>query len=107
MFMVSLVGDALKQTKKKEMFGEIFYLYLDIKFRLDSRESETIVLKSISIECSLILYRGTSLYARVRDCKNRLAYNEFAYKKTKDYCKSVDRFLKRCHFWIAFTQNPI
>jgi len=29
-------------------------------------------------------YSFTSLYARDRDSKNRLAYNEFAYKKTKD-----------------------
>jgi len=50
-------------------------------------------------------YRWTSLNARDRDSKNRLAYNEFAYKKTKDYCKSEDRFLKRGHFWIAYTQN--
>jgi len=39
--------------------------------------------------------RWTSLYSRDRDSKNRLAYNEFAYKKTKDYCKSEDRFQKR------------
>jgi len=29
-------------------------------------------------------YSWTSLYARDRDSKNRLAYNEFAHKKTKD-----------------------
>jgi len=29
-------------------------------------------------------YSWTSLYARDRDSKNRLAYNEFTYKKTKD-----------------------
>ena len=28
------------------------------------------------------MYRRTSLYARDRDSKNRLPYNEFAYKKT-------------------------
>jgi len=37
----------------------------------------------------------TSLYARDRDFKNSLAYNEFAYKKTKDYCKLEDRFQKK------------
>jgi len=42
----------------------------------------------------LFIYRWTSLYARDRDSKNRLAYNKFAYKKTKDYCKSDDRFQK-------------
>jgi len=31
------------------------------------------------------LYKWTSLYARDKDSKNRLAYNEFAYKKTKNY----------------------
>jgi len=46
-------------------------------------------------------YRWTSLYARDRDSKNGLAYNEFAYKKTKGDCKSEDRFQKRGHFWIA------
>jgi hypothetical protein len=35
------------------------------------------------------------LYARDRDSKNRLANNEFAYKKTKDYCKLEDRFQKK------------
>jgi len=35
------------------------------------------------------------LYARDRDSKNRLAYNEFAYKKTKDDCKLEDRFQKK------------
>jgi len=35
------------------------------------------------------------LYASNRDSKNRLAYNEFAYKKTKDYCKLEDRFQKK------------
>jgi hypothetical protein len=29
-------------------------------------------------------YRWTSLYARDRDQNIRLAYNKFAYKKTKD-----------------------
>jgi hypothetical protein len=47
------------------------------------------------------MYRWTSLFSRVRDSKNRLAFNKFAYKKTKDYCKSDDRFQKRGHFWIA------
>jgi len=35
------------------------------------------------------------LYSRYRDSKNRLAYNEFAYKKTKDYCKLEHRFQKK------------
>jgi len=48
-------------------------------------------------------YRWTSLYARDMDSKNRLAYNKFAYKKTKGDCKSEDRFQKRGHFWIAYT----
>jgi hypothetical protein len=40
------------------------------------------------------MYRWTSLYARDRDSKNRLAYNEIAYKKTKDDCKLEVRFQK-------------
>jgi len=36
------------------------------------------------------MYRWTSLYARDRDPKNRLAY-----KKTKDDCKLEDRFQKK------------
>jgi len=44
-------------------------------------------------------------YSRYRDSKNRLAYNEFAYKKTKDDCKLEDRFQKKGHFRIAYTQN--
>jgi hypothetical protein len=41
------------------------------------------------------MYRWTSLHARDRDSKNRLAYNEFVYKKTKDYCKIEDKFQKK------------
>jgi len=40
-------------------------------------------------------YRWTWLYSRDRDSKNRLEYNKFAYKKTKDYCKLEDRFQKK------------
>ncbi len=32
----------------------------------------------------IYMYCWTSLYARDRDSKNRLTYNVFAYKKTKD-----------------------
>jgi len=32
---------------------------------------------------------------RDRDPKNRLKYNEFAYKKTKDDCELEDRFQKK------------
>ncbi len=52
-----------------------------------------------------IRYSWTSLYARDRDSKNRLEYNEFEYKKTKDDCKLEDRFQKKGHFRIAYTQN--
>jgi len=45
-----------------------------------------------------VMYRWTSLYARNRDSKNSLAYNEFAYKKTKDYCKLEGRFQKKAIF---------
>jgi len=54
---------------------------------------------------SLDQYRWTSLYERDRDCKNRLAYKEFAYKKTQDDCKLEDRFQKKVNFWIAYMQN--
>ncbi len=43
-------------------------------------------------------YRQTSLYVRDRDQKIKLAYNEFAYKKTKYTHKLVDRFLKKANF---------
>jgi len=33
-----------------------------------------------------------------------LAYNEFAYEKTNDHCKLEDRFQKKGHFLIAYTQ---
>jgi len=42
----------------------------------------------------------TSLYARDTDSKNRLAYNEFEYKKTKDYWKSEERFQKKAIFQL-------
>jgi len=41
------------------------------------------------------MYRWTSLYSKDRDSKNRLEYNEFAYKKTKDDGKLEDRFQKK------------
>jgi len=45
---------------------------------------------------------GTSLYARERDSKNRLAYkNSHLKRPPKDYCKLEDRFQKKGHFWIA------
>jgi len=50
-------------------------------------------------------YRWTSLYARDRYSKNRLAYNEFAYKKIKNDCKLEVRFQKKGHFRIAYTRN--
>ena len=43
------------------------------------------------------------VYARDRDRKNMLAYNEFAYKKTKDDCKLEDRFQKNGQFSVAYT----
>jgi len=38
-------------------------------------------------------YRRPSLYAIDRDLKNRLAYNEIAYKETKSIGKLEDTFL--------------
>ncbi len=49
-------------------------------------------------------YSWTSLYAKDRDQKIRLAYNEFAYKKTKDVYKLGDRFFKNNQFSIAYMQ---
>jgi len=40
------------------------------------------------------------LYARDRDSQNRLAYNEFEYKKNKDNCKLEDRFKKKVIFQL-------
>jgi len=54
-----------------------------------------------------IMYRWTSLYARDRKSKNRLAYHEFAYKKTNDNCKFEDRFQENGHFSIAHLQNNL
>jgi hypothetical protein len=34
-----------------------------------------------------------------------LAYNEFAYKKTKDYCKLEDRFQKKAISEIAYKKT--
>jgi hypothetical protein len=48
-------------------------------------------------------YRWTLLYAKDRDQKIRLAYNEFAYKNNKDTYKLRDRFLKKGQFSIAYT----
>ena len=47
-------------------------------------------------------YRFT---ARDRDRKNMLAYNEFAYKMTKDDFKLQDRFQKNGQFSVACTRN--
>jgi len=43
-------------------------------------------------------YRRTSLYARDRDSKNKLAYNKFTNEKNKDYHKLEDRFQKNKPF---------
>ncbi len=39
-------------------------------------------------------YRPTSLYEIAKDRKICLVYKEFAYEKTKDDCRSEDRFYK-------------
>jgi hypothetical protein len=49
--------------------------------------------------------RRTSLYAKDRDQKIRLACNEFAYKKAKDTHKLGDRFLQKGQFSIAYMRN--
>ncbi len=52
-----------------------------------------------------LLYRLASLlYAIDRDQKIRLAYNEFAYEKTKTICKLRDTFQKNVQFPIAYYQ---
>jgi hypothetical protein len=55
------------------------------------------------MEKNITMFRWTLLYARDRDSKNRLAYNEFAYKNTKDNCKFEDRFQENGHFSITYT----
>jgi hypothetical protein len=40
-------------------------------------------------------YRWTSLFERDKDQKNCLAYNKFAYKKTKNDYKLEDRPFKK------------
>ncbi len=52
----------------------------------------------------LILYRWTTLYAKDRDQKIRLAYIDFAYKKTKDTYKLADMFFKNSQFSIAYNE---
>jgi hypothetical protein len=49
-------------------------------------------------------YRWISLYAIDRDQKIWLAYNKFAYKKTKGDCKLGDTFQKNGQFAIAGTR---
>jgi hypothetical protein len=44
------------------------------------------------------MYRWTSLYAKDRDQKIRLAYKEFANKKTTDDYKIGERYLKKANF---------
>ncbi len=53
--------------------------------------------------CMPALYSWASLYAIDRDQKIRLAYNEFAVKKTKNDRKLRDTFQKNCQFAIADT----
>ncbi len=50
------------------------------------------------------MYRCTLLYAIDRDQKICLAYNEFAYKKTKIDYKLGDTFQKNGQFAIADSQ---
>jgi hypothetical protein len=51
------------------------------------------------------IYRRTLLHGRDRDSKNMHAYNEFAYKNTKDCHKLEDRFQKNDPISIAYMQN--
>jgi len=61
----------------------------------------------VVIGSSLTVHRCTSLYARYRDSKNRLAYNEFAYIKTKEYHKLEDRFQKRPVYNCIYAKSKI
>jgi len=74
-------------------------------FSVTKLSSVAILVAAFHLIIGVTKWIMTSLYARDRDSKNRLAYNEFAYKKTKDDCKLEDRFQKKGHFWIAYTQN--
>jgi len=60
---------------------------------------------TVNLSSSVSNYSWISLYTRDKDFKNRLEYNNFAYKKTMDYCKLEDRSQKKGHFRIAYTQN--
>ena len=54
------------------------------------------------------MYRCPSLYARDREQKNMLAYNKFAYKKTKDDCKLEDRlFVLQINVILEIFQNEV
>ncbi len=76
---VSLIISLVPYAKNEDFFNWIF-------FQLEDDDSYNLLFNWRGKPTGD--YRWTSLYARDRDSKNRLAYIEFTYKKTKDYCKS-------------------
>jgi len=101
---IQLIGDNFfwhfSIPKKVTFFRPIFSLQ-GLNYEIDQTEN------SKGLSCSQTwLYRWTSLYARDRDSKNMLEYNEFAYKKTNDHCKLEDRFQKKAIFQSHIRKFP-
>ena len=85
-------------------FGaNIFMFVLDV-FVLNDVQI-TVVNQKLDTGSTVWQYRYPSLYARDKDRKNKLAYNNFAYKKTTDDRKLEDRFQKNGQFSVAYTRN--
>jgi len=85
--------------------GQYFFTMWPLKtFQFETPVLEVREIFYFLKNCMKFKYRWTSLYARDRDSKNRLSYNKFAYKKTKN-SKFQDRLEKTGHFWMAYTRN--
>jgi len=78
-----------------------FYMLLPYWLKV-FKNSKSVMYVKVHLETK---YRWTLLYARDRNFKNMLAYNEFAYKKTYDHCKLEDRFQKKKTFFNRIYAN--
>jgi len=95
---------------KLRVYSCIFLLVGNFKNILEGSQIFNLPWQNFSLlrpwlQLLMMKYRWTSLYARDKDSKNTLTYNESAYKKTKKYCKLEDRLQKKGYFWIAYMRN--
>jgi hypothetical protein len=97
--------EEIRRLKNYPTYGGEIQRLMTMLFPFPIADTPFSSLFLILARISHLIYRWTSLYAKDMDQKIRLAYNEFAYKKTTDDYNVGDGYLKKGQFSIAFMQN--